>query len=63
MIQRKETPQARYDKSHTQRVDLKLNKSTDADILERLAQVESKQGYIKRLIREDMSKNTLKIES
>lgn len=63
MIQRKETPQARYDKSHTQRVDLKLNKSTDADILERLAQVESKQGYIKRLIREDMSKNTLKSES
>ena len=39
------------------RISLKLNKGTDADILERLEQVPSKQGYIKRLIRADIAKH------
>ena len=45
---------AKYDAEHTVRLSLKLNRETDADILDRLDQVESKQGYIKGLIREDL---------
>lgn len=56
--QRKETPQARYDRTHRVGVLLNLNKSTDADILEKLAAVPNKQGYIKDLIRADIQKNS-----
>ena len=45
---------AKYDKENTIRLSLKLNKTTDADILKKLEQVESKQGYIKELIRNDI---------
>ena len=48
--------QARYDSTHTARVTLKLNTATDADILAKLATVDSKQGYIKSLIRADLAK-------
>lgn len=48
--------QARYDAKTARRVCLKLNKKTDADVLQRLDEVESKQGYIKRLIREDIAR-------
>lgn len=41
---------------HTTRVVMNLNHNTDADILEKLSTVESKQGYIKELIRNDMGK-------
>lgn len=44
----------RYDDNNTVQFKMKLNKNTDKDILERLDNVESKQAYIKRLIREDM---------
>lgn len=54
-------------KSHTERSEtyrkkmvsqycLKLNQKTDADIIEKLSEVENKQGYIKSLIREDIKK-------
>ena len=46
--------QTRYDKKNTQRVQLKLNTKTDADILEHLSKVSNKQGYIKGLIRADI---------
>lgn len=46
--------QEKYDKLNTVKVLLKLNKKTDADVLARLEEVENKQGYIKRLIREDI---------
>lgn len=46
--------QEKYDATNTQQVRLKLNKKTDADILERLEQVGNKQGYIKELIRNDI---------
>lgn len=46
--------QDKYDKANTVKILLKLNKKTDADVLARLEEVESKQGYIKRLIREDI---------
>lgn len=41
---------------HTTRVVMNLNHNTDADILDKLSTVESKQGYIKKLIRNDMEK-------
>ena len=45
-----------YDRENTTRINLKLNNRTDADIIEKLRSVESIQGYIKQLIREDMTK-------
>ena len=49
-----------YDRENTTRINLKLNNRTDADIIEKLRSVESIQGYIKQLIREDMKKATSK---
>lgn len=48
-----------YDRENTRRINLKLNNKTDADIIRRLEEVkddEGIQGYLKRLIREDMKK-------
>lgn len=45
-----------YNKEHTQRVAIKLNKKTDADILAWLELQSNKQGYIKQLIRDDMGR-------
>lgn len=47
----------RYDDKNTVQVHFKLNKKTDADILNKLDSVPNKQGYIKELIREDIKKN------
>lgn len=49
--------QARYDAAHTVQIKLKLNTTTDADVLAALEAAGNKQGYIKRLIREDLAKN------
>ena len=51
--------QEKYDAQTTVQVHLKLNLKTDTDILAKLDQiakdkVETKQGYIKRLIRQDI---------
>ena len=56
MTEKKLTPQQKYDSFHTKRYNIKLNLETDADIIARLKSVESMQGYIKRLIREDIAK-------
>ena len=48
--------QARYDKTHTRRINLKLNLELDADILQKLDSADSMQGYIKDLIRADLAK-------
>lgn len=47
--------QAKYEAESVVQVKLKLSKTTDTDIIERLAQEDNKQGYLKRLIREDMT--------
>ena len=47
--------QERYDKENTIRVTFKLNKKTEADILEKLNSVDHKQTYIKQLIRADIA--------
>lgn len=49
--------QAKYDERNTTRISLKLNIHTDKDIIEWLWRQKSKQGAIKRLIREDIAKN------
>ena len=46
----------KYDAENTRQVHLKLNRRTDKDVLARLDEVPSKQGYIKRLIREDLER-------
>lgn len=56
-MEKKLTPQARYDAANTRKVQLKFVKTTDADILAKLESVDNMQGYIKRLIREDLAKN------
>lgn len=48
------TASAKYDRANTRQVSLKLNTRTDAALLEHLAAQPSVQGYIKRLIVEDM---------
>lgn len=45
---------AAWNAAHTTTVTLKLNKHTDADILEKLASVPNRQGYIKELIKKDI---------
>lgn len=51
----KETMRKRaYDADHSRRYQIKLNRTTDADIIEKLDSVPSMQGYIKTLIRADI---------
>lgn len=47
----------KYNKENTVCVQLRLNKNTDADIIEKLNSVPSKMGYIKELIRADIKQN------
>ena len=47
---------AKYDKTHTKQYKFKFNIKTDADIIARLDEVDNKQRYIKRLIRQDIAK-------
>ena len=47
---------AEYDRNNTRRINLKLNNKTDKDIIEHLERQPNIQGYLKRLIREDMKR-------
>lgn len=46
--------QKKYDQANTIGVYLKLNRATDADIIEFLNAADSKQGVIKALIRKEI---------
>ena len=46
----------KYDQSNTIKVSLKLNIKTDADIIAYLDSVDNKQGTIKQLIRNEISR-------
>jgi hypothetical protein len=46
---------AKYDKTNTKLIQLKLNKKTDADILDFLDGLDNRQGFIKELIRKHMN--------
>lgn len=48
--------QNRYDKAHTRQYLLKMHLENDADVINKLASVPSMQGYIKQLIRDDISR-------
>ena len=48
--------QAKYDAEHTTRISLKFNTRTDQDIIHWLWRQRSKQGAIKKLIRDDIAK-------
>ena len=45
---------AKYDAKTAKYYSLKLNRNTDQDIISKLEQQESVQGYLKKLIRNDM---------
>ena len=49
--------QKTWRKDHINSVCLHFNKSNDADIIEHLSGIENKQGYIKKLIRNDILKS------
>ena len=46
---------AKYDAANMKKYLLKLNRKTDSDVIDRLEQVENRQGYIKALIRKDIA--------
>lgn len=46
----------KYQAANVVQVILKLNRGTDADILQKLDEVKSKQGYIKEAVRAYMQK-------
>lgn len=48
--------QRKYDESHTRQFQMKLHLENDADILKWLDKQESKQGSIKKLIRDQIEK-------
>lgn len=50
------TRQARYDAANAVRINIKLNRKTDADILAALEAAESKNGLIRQAIREYIRK-------
>mgnify|MGYP004519365409 CR=1 FL=1 len=52
-----ERPQDRYNKTKTTTVLLRLNKSTDVDVINALEQQPNKSGYIKALIRADIERS------
>lgn len=60
--EKKYEPQERYDKANTTRVAIKLNKNTDADILEYLEESGNKQGLIKALIRKEIERERLETD-
>lgn len=53
---RRAIQKADYDRRNTRQVIIKLNKGTDADILQMLDAQENRQGYIKKLIRDDIAR-------
>ena len=46
----------KYDSANTTQFHLKLNNKTDADIIRMLRESDNAQGYIKALIRADMTR-------
>lgn len=62
-VKKRKTPEcvlratAKYDAANTVQMRMKLNINTDQDIINRLNTCGNKQGYIKKLIREDIVKS------
>lgn len=49
------TKQSEWKAANTTLITIRLNHRTDADIIQHLSQLENKQGYLKELIRKDLS--------
>lgn len=47
----------KYNKANTVVFTMRLNYKTDADIIKKLNEVDSRQGYIKQLIRQDIERS------
>lgn len=47
-----------YDKANTVSFGIKLNRTTDADIIARLEAVGNRQAYLKKLVRADLATKT-----
>lgn len=56
-IRKRNVRQDAWEREHTVKMTFKFNKQTDSDVLEQLAKQDSKLGYIKQLIREDIARN------
>lgn len=56
MNEAKRKANARFDKKNTKMIPLKLNINTDQDILKLLESVDNKQGFIKQLLRDEISR-------
>ena len=48
----------KWDKENTRQVKFKFNIRTDADILAQLKALPNVQGYVKKLIRDDIARNS-----
>jgi len=57
-FEKKITPQSRYDKAKTKFYAIKVVKTTEQDIINRLDEQKNKAGYIKSLIRKDIAEST-----
>ena len=55
-MEKRETPQDRYNTAHTASLTIRLMKNTEQDIIQKLDSVPNKAGYIKALIRADIQK-------
>jgi hypothetical protein len=53
-MDKKETPQSKYDRKMSRAYGIKLNRKTDKDLIDTLDSKPSMQGYIKSLIRADI---------
>ena len=51
------TAKERYDKAKTKMYAIKVVKTTESDIIEKLESVPNTSGYIKSLIRKDIEKS------
>lgn len=56
--QNKYGAQRKYDAKNTVMFSFSVNRKTEPDLLEHLQKTKSRASYIKRLIREDMEKNS-----
>lgn len=59
MSKEKLTPQDRYAKKNTKVYSVRVVKTTEADIYNKLSKVENASGYIKSLIRRDIKEGSL----
>ena len=57
LTESKKRANQKYIESHIIRFPLNLNIGTDTDVIDRLSKQESKNGYIKQLIRDDIKRN------